>query len=164
MDDSSFDREIIKRMLASDQEIEVVGEASTGLDALEKTERLNPDIVTMDIDMPIMGGMDAIEQLMNTHALPILVITCMEDADTAFEAVSRGALEVVSKFEIMTQGIDAFCRRIKLLSSVKVVRIFADLLTLGGTLIEGAVIPARGKWGTAIFWTIQTAGLILILL
>lgn len=122
VDDSAFARDCIKELISSDGAIQVVGEAGDGFEAIEKVVDLKPDIVTMDIEMPLMNGMDTIERLMHTRALPILVITSLQDARTAFEAVSRGALEVISKSDLMAQDAGDFCRRLKLLSRVKVLR------------------------------------------
>ena len=123
VDDSTFVREILKDLLGSDPDIEVVGEAVNGLDALEKISFLKPDLVTMDIEMPEMNGIRAIEQIMGgENALPILVFTSLDDAGTAYDAISRGALEVLPKPDMDSFDGDFFTRRIKLLSKVKVVR------------------------------------------
>jgi two-component system chemotaxis response regulator CheB len=123
VDDSTFVRAVLKDLLKSDPEIEVVGEAVNGVDALEKISLLKPDLVTMDIEMPEMNGIEAIEQIMGgENALPILVFTSLDDAGTAYDAISRGALELLPKPNMDSFNSDDFARRIKLLSKVKVVR------------------------------------------
>jgi len=64
VDDSTFVRAVLKDLLKLDPDIEVVGEAVNGVDALEKISALKPDLVTMDIEMPEMNGLEAIEQIM----------------------------------------------------------------------------------------------------
>jgi len=123
VDDSTFVRGVLKELLKSDPDIEVVGEAVNGLEALEKISELKPDLVTMDIEMPEMNGLEAIEQIMGgENALPILVFTSLDDAGTAYDAISRGALELLPKPSMDSFNGDNFARRIKLLSKVKVVR------------------------------------------
>jgi two-component system chemotaxis response regulator CheB len=61
---------------------------------------LKPDIVTMDIEMPVMGGLEAIEKIMAQHPVPILVITAQAGVRTAFDAISKGALDVIEKPDI----------------------------------------------------------------
>ncbi|SMC61099.1 two-component system, chemotaxis family, response regulator CheB [Desulfocicer vacuolatum DSM 3385] len=123
VDDSTFVRAVLKDLLKSDPDIDVVGEAVNGLDALEKISELKPDLVTMDIEMPEMNGLEAIERIMGgDNALPILVFTSLDDAGTAYDAISRGALELLPKPSMDSFNSDHFARRIKLLSKVKVVR------------------------------------------
>ncbi len=123
VDDSAFVREFLTELLSADREIEVVGEACNGVEALEKIPVLLPDLVTMDIEMPEMNGMLAIEHIMGgKYALPILVITSLEDAHTGYEAIIRGALEVMPKPDIDRKAAEYFVHRVKLLSKVKVVR------------------------------------------
>ncbi len=123
VDDSALVRDFLVEILASDKEIEVVGKAVNGLEALEKIATLKPDLVTMDIEMPEMNGMVAIEQIMGgENSLPILVVTSRDDSGTAYDAISRGALEVIPKPNMKRSSADYFAQRVKLLSKVKVVR------------------------------------------
>lgn len=121
VDDSVLSREMLIDILSLDEEIQIVGQASNGLDAVDKVFRLKPDIVTMDIEMPVMNGLDALERIMATNAVPILVISSRGDAKTAYSAVSKGALEVISKSEIDPDNPDQLIQKIKLLSKVKVI-------------------------------------------
>ena len=121
VDDSPLVREMIRALVEDDDEIVVVGEAENGLEAIAAVRRLAPDIVTMDIEMPVMGGLEAIEEIMATCAVPILVVTTLSDAQTAFDAIARGALDVVRKPELSAAGCRAFDSRLKLLASIKVI-------------------------------------------
>jgi len=121
VDDSPFARELIIDVLASDKEIKVVGEAANGVEATQKVRELKPDIVTIDIEMPVMNGIDAIEEIMAANAVPILVVTTRGDAKTAYDAISRGALDVVMKPDVSRDGAKEFIDKIKLLSRIKVI-------------------------------------------
>ncbi|MCP4117678.1 MAG: chemotaxis-specific protein-glutamate methyltransferase CheB [Desulfobacteraceae bacterium] len=123
VDDSALVRDFLAEILAPDKEIEVVGNAGNGFEALEKIAALKPDLVTMDIEMPEMNGMVAIEHIMGgENSLPILVVTSLDDSGTAYDAISRGALEVMPKPDMKQLNAESFAQRIKLLSKVKVVR------------------------------------------
>lgn len=119
VDDDAFAREVIVAILSEDDGIQVVGQAANGREAVEKAARLKPNLVTMDIEMPDMDGLEAIRRIMRAHAAPILVVTGTDDARLAYEAVSRGALEVVAK-PSMDQSLE-FRNKIKFLSKIKVI-------------------------------------------
>ncbi|RJQ77882.1 MAG: chemotaxis-specific protein-glutamate methyltransferase CheB [Desulfobacteraceae bacterium] len=121
VDDSTFARDLIGAILSADPEIRVAGEAANGKDAVEKVRHLKPDIVTMDIEMPVMDGLTAIEQIMAAHAVPILVVTSRADARTAYAAISKGALDLVAKPEVNLEGAEEFISKIKLLSQIRVI-------------------------------------------
>ena len=74
VDDSNFVRKWIISILSLDDEIEVVGQAANGREALEKVREMNPGLVTMDIEMPVMDGLEAIERIMASNAVPILAV------------------------------------------------------------------------------------------
>src|SRR5208337_1166632 len=121
VDDSPFARELIMDILSTDKEIRVVGEAANGLEATQKVRDLKPDIVTIDIEMPVMNGIDAIEEIMANNAVPILVVTTSGDAKTAYDAISHGALDLVMKPDVSREGAREFIDKIKLLSRIKVI-------------------------------------------
>ena len=121
VDDSPFARELIMEILSTDKEIRVVGEAANGMEATQKVRDLKPDIVTIDIEMPVMNGIDAIEEIMAANAVPILVVTTRGDSKTAYDAISRGALDLVVKPDVSREGAREFIDKIKLLSGIKVI-------------------------------------------
>ena len=121
-DDSGLVRDLIKAIIDMDPEMEVVGEASNGHEAVERVRTLRPDIVTMDIEMPEMDGLEAIEQIMAENAVPILVVTTRGDAKTAYAAISKGALDLVVKPDVNIEDAHEFVSKLKLLSKVRVVR------------------------------------------
>jgi two-component system chemotaxis response regulator CheB len=121
VDDSSLARELIRAILSTDDEILVVGEAANGREAVERVAELKPDIVVMDIEMPVMNGLEATELIMGSHAVPILVVTTRGDAHTAYAAISKGALDLVVKPDININSAREFINKIKLLSKVRVI-------------------------------------------
>ncbi len=120
VDDSSLAREMVSDILTSDPEIVVVGEASNGIAALSKAISLNPDIITMDIEMPLLNGLEAIPKIMENRPIPILVITSLSGVRTAFDAVSKGALDVFEKSNIDQDDGTRLIKKIKMLASVDV--------------------------------------------
>jgi two-component system chemotaxis response regulator CheB len=123
VDDSSLIRDIITMILEEDPEIEVVGQAENGQVAVERVHDLRPDLVTMDIMMPVMDGLTAIQQIMAYCPTPILVVTSSSEAEVAYKAISSGALEVMQKPDMSLGPAEweGFARRVKLLSQVKVI-------------------------------------------
>ncbi|MBW3589790.1 MAG: chemotaxis-specific protein-glutamate methyltransferase CheB [Actinobacteria bacterium] len=100
VDDSSVARRLIVRILERDPELHVVGEAVNGQQAVTMAERLRPDVITMDIHMPVMDGLEAIRSIMEQSAVPVVVVTSSaspEDTALSFEAVKAGALTVLEK-------------------------------------------------------------------
>lgn len=104
VDDSPVAREVLKDVLESDAEIRVVGMAGTGREAVELTARLRPDVVTMDLVMPGMNGMEATERIMARNPTPILFLSAFIGPDGAYsrsDALAAGALDVVEKPKAM---------------------------------------------------------------
>jgi two-component system chemotaxis response regulator CheB len=97
VDDSAMVRDIIRDFLEADGSFTIVAEAADGAEGVEKILSLNPDLVTMDIEMPGMNGLEAIEAVMKKTVVPIVVITSLDTAKTAYEATVRGALEFYPK-------------------------------------------------------------------
>jgi two-component system chemotaxis response regulator CheB len=121
VDDSDLARELIVAILSMDKDISVIGEAKDGREAVEKVADLKPDIVTIDVEMPVLNGIEAIERIMAVNAVPILVVTTRGDANTAYTAISKGALDLVMKPDVNLEGAHEFIRKIKLLSKIKVI-------------------------------------------
>ncbi|NTV15184.1 MAG: chemotaxis-specific protein-glutamate methyltransferase CheB [Desulfobulbaceae bacterium] len=120
-DDSRFSRDFIRSILSISPEIVIVGEAENGLEAIEKTKALRPDLIIMDLEMPDLGGLEAIERIMCENPTPILVVISRGGADTAFRAISKGALEVISKTEIDPNRAREFIEQVKILSQARVI-------------------------------------------
>src|SRR5512140_1510107 len=121
VDDSRLARDLIKAILTTDSDIKVIGEAVNGEEAIKKVALLKPDIVTMDIEMPVMDGLKAIEEIMALNAVPILTVTTRTDAHMAYAAIKKGALDLVEKPDVNFEGAAEFISKIKLLSRIKVI-------------------------------------------
>jgi two-component system chemotaxis response regulator CheB len=98
VDDSRFMRTLIRTLL-EDGGIDVVAEASDGAEAVETVGEHGPDVVTMDIEMPEMNGIEAVEAIMAEHPTPVLMLSAHaeDDADVTFEALDKGAVDFVTK-------------------------------------------------------------------
>ena len=99
VDDSALMRKLIPQMIERDGLIHVVGTAMDGAFALEKIPDLKPDVVTLDLDMPRMDGMETLRKIMRTHPLPTIVVSAhsTEGAAATFKALAHGALDFVTK-------------------------------------------------------------------
>jgi len=100
VDDSVVIRRIVSDVLAADPDLEIAGTAANGSIALQKLIQVNPDIVTLDIEMPGMGGIDALKELRKTHPrLPVIMFSTLTERGAAatFEALSCGASDYVTK-------------------------------------------------------------------
>jgi two-component system, chemotaxis family, protein-glutamate methylesterase/glutaminase len=99
-DDSLLVREILKDMISAEPDMEIVGEAQNGREAVTLTQRYSPHIITMDVLMPVMNGIEAVEEIMAFHPTPILVFSSAvndKEMDVAFQSIARGALDVMEK-------------------------------------------------------------------
>jgi two-component system chemotaxis response regulator CheB len=119
----------LRRVLEQDDEIEVVGVFAEAEEALRMLPELRPSLITMDVELPGMGGLEAVEQIMGTTPTPILVLSSHvgPTTHTAAAALAAGALEAVAKDDLdllNPAGIaaKAFRHRVKLLSRVRVIR------------------------------------------
>lgn len=123
VDDSPLIREIITMILQEDPQIEVIGQAENGQIAIELVEALQPHLVTMDIMMPVMDGLTAIQHIMAYNPTPILVVTSSSEAEVAYKAIANGALEVMQKPDMSAGPAEweGFARRVKVLAQVKVI-------------------------------------------
>jgi two-component system chemotaxis response regulator CheB len=97
VDDSPLVRGIIRDFLEEEGSFNIIGEAIDGEDGVRKIFSLKPDLVTLDIDMPKMNGFEVIDAVMKKTPVPIVVITSMDAAKTAYETALKGALEFYSK-------------------------------------------------------------------
>lgn len=101
VDDSAFMRMAIRSMLASSPDIKIVGDACNGKEAVEKSKALHPDIIIMDVNMPVMDGLTAVKTIMSTDPVPIIMFSTLtvEGSKEALEALQLGAIDFVPKSE-----------------------------------------------------------------
>jgi two-component system chemotaxis response regulator CheB len=99
VDDSALMRKLIPLILERDPEIEVVGTAMDGAFALRKIAELHPDVVTLDLEMPRMDGLETLRSIMRTAPLPVIVFSThsKEGAYSTFKALAHGAIDFVAK-------------------------------------------------------------------
>ncbi len=99
VDDSAFMRKIISDLIMEDPQFEVIGSAKNGLEAVEMTRNLKPDVVTMDVAMPIMNGLEALRIIMNENPIPIIMLSSMTGVGTGetIQALELGAVDFVRK-------------------------------------------------------------------
>jgi len=99
VDDSALMRKLIPQILATDSSIQVVGTAMDGSFGLKKIEELRPQVVTLDLEMPGMSGLDMLKEIMRTHRVPVIVVSShsIQGASVTLKALSMGAFDFVAK-------------------------------------------------------------------
>ncbi|MFZ0859070.1 MAG: chemotaxis response regulator protein-glutamate methylesterase [Candidatus Sulfotelmatobacter sp.] len=99
VDDSAFMRTALSRMIASESGFEVIATACSGSDALEKIASLDPDVVTLDIEMPGLNGLQTLRCIMNQFPRPVIMVSAVteEGAEQTFDALAAGAFDYVPK-------------------------------------------------------------------
>jgi two-component system chemotaxis response regulator CheB len=102
VDDSAFVRKAVTRMLADAEDIEVVGTAADGEEGIEKARKLRPDVVTLDVKMPRLGGLETLERLMAEHPVPVLLLSSLtqEGAEVTLRGLELGAMDFVDKSSV----------------------------------------------------------------
>lgn len=128
-DDSTFMCKVLKEIINSDPQLEVVGQARDGREAVALAESLKPDVITMDINMPHLDGLQATELIMSQHPRPIVIVSSesREGAASSLRALELGAIDFVPK---PSSGIDLdmrnvreeLTRKLKMAAKVHVVR------------------------------------------
>jgi len=129
VDDSAFMCKVLQEIINSDPQLEVVGQGRDGRDGVALAESLRPDVITMDINMPHVDGLQATELIMSQHPRPIVIVSSesREGAASTLKALELGAIDFVPK---PSSGIDLdmksvreeLTRKLKLASKVRVVR------------------------------------------
>lgn len=126
VDDSRFYRRRVSEILSSDIDLEVVGTASDGAEAVELTKSLRPDVVTMDVDMPVMDGITATRRIMEFTPTPILMFSGLTTtgARATLDALDAGAVDYIPKrfdeiADHQDNAIATLCRRIHQLKLIK---------------------------------------------
>lgn len=97
VDDSSFMRKSLTHILETDNSVEVVDTASEGEEAIRKVKQLKPDVVLLDIAMPVMDGLAALSHIMAEQPTPVLVLSGVKDSKTAIKSLEIGAVDFIKK-------------------------------------------------------------------
>jgi two-component system chemotaxis response regulator CheB len=115
VDDSHFFQHRLTEMLNEHPDLKVVGVASNGREAVEKAKSLNPDVITMDYEMPVMDGVTAVRQIMAHKPVPILMFSSLtyEGAKTTLDALEAGAVDFIPKnFAEISKGSEALKKKL----------------------------------------------------
>ena len=99
VDDSAFMRAALSRMISSEAGVEVAGTACNGSDALDKIASLNPDVVTLDVEMPVLDGLQTLHYIMQSFPRPVIMVSSVTEcgAEKTFNALTAGAFDYVPK-------------------------------------------------------------------
>src|SRR6266851_443090 len=150
VDDSAFMRKVLETIFNADDQLQVVGHAKDGREAVAMAESLKPDVITMDINMPHMDGLQATAQIMTTNPKPIVIVSSesREGAAGSLKSLELGAIEFVGKpssgIDLDMQNVkEELLRKVRMAAKVRVVRTASRLaLTVQGTNRGGAA-PAK---------------------
>ena len=128
VDDSKTVRDILKHILESDHDLEVVGFATNASDATEMIQTVRPDVITLDIHMPGMSGVQWLEKHLPVHRIPVVMISSLDfrEGNEVFRALELGAVDYIKKPSMSEIEVirPAICERIKAASSAKVLPTF----------------------------------------
>lgn len=126
VDDSAFMRRVITDIINEEESFEVIDTARNGKEAVEKVKTLHPDVVTLDVEMPVMDGLDALERIMEECPVPVLMLSSItkEGADATIRSLELGAIDFITKpssiFKVNTDDVKAeLHEKIRIVSKVK---------------------------------------------
>ena len=99
VDDSAFMRKIIADLIMDDRQFEIIGTAKNGQEAVEKAKLYKPDLITMDVEMPVMNGLEALQAIMEHQPIPIVMLSSLTDTGTyeTIRALELGAVDFIRK-------------------------------------------------------------------
>jgi two-component system chemotaxis response regulator CheB len=154
VDDSVLMRQAVRRLLSEDPGIEVVDVARDGLEALAKAEKLKPDVLTMDVEMPHMDGLSALKMLMERYPAPVVMLSSLTaaGADATVRALALGAVDFMQKPSAnVTGGLSALgaelIAKVKRASTARVRRPLLATLSKPSTPPPGPSLSARTPLG-----------------
>jgi two-component system, chemotaxis family, protein-glutamate methylesterase/glutaminase len=129
VDDSAFMRKVLESIFNADEQLTVIGHAKDGREAIALAESLKPDVITMDLNMPHLDGLQATAQIMTTNPRPIVVVSSesKEGAASTLKALELGAIDFVTKpssgIDLDMQSVkDDLLRKVRIAAKVRVVR------------------------------------------
>src|SRR5215472_1878773 len=129
VDDSTFMRKVLENIYNSDEQMQVVGSAKDGREAVTMAQSLKPDVISMDINMPHVDGLQATAEIMTTNPKPIVIVSSesREGASSTLRALELGAIEFVAKpssgVDLDMQSVkEELLRKMRMAAKVRVVR------------------------------------------
>jgi two-component system chemotaxis response regulator CheB len=150
VDDSAFMRKVLETIFNSDTQLQVIGHAKDGREAVALAESLKPDVITMDINMPHMDGLQATAQIMTTNPHPIVIVSSesRDGAASTVKALELGAIEFIAKpsgaIDLDMQSIrEDLLRKVKMAAKVRVVRTASRLAATLQSLPSAAPSVSR---------------------
>ncbi|MGA2746974.1 MAG: chemotaxis response regulator protein-glutamate methylesterase [Candidatus Sulfotelmatobacter sp.] len=145
-DDSAFMRTALRRMLESDPDIKVIAMAQDGRNAVELCEKHDPDVVTLDLEMPVLNGLQALQRIMQTHPRPVIMVSSLttEGAETTLEAFSLGAFDCIPK-PMSHASLDIIQVREDLVAKVKAAFVSRDRFTFAPTVTAPKKAPVIAR-------------------
>lgn len=164
-EDSRTSRELLQAILASDPEIEVAGQARDGAEAVELARQLRPDLVTMDIHMPMLDGLEATREIMITAPTPIVIVTgssAVKAIEFSMHALRAGALDVLAKppapgSPLFAEAARKLIATVKAMAQVKVVRQWRSETAAGPYDLRGRA-PCRRRRAEVVAIAASTGG------
>ncbi len=152
VDDSSFFRRRVTEILNEDRELEVIDVAVNGQEAVEKALALKPDVITMDVEMPVLDGITAVRQIMQKSPIPILMFSSLthEGAKATFDALDAGAIDFLpKKFEDIArnknEASETLQQRVKTVARSRSVRRTSRLSSSTNSLTSQSTRTAPGR-------------------
>ena len=142
VDDSASVRQSLKQVLEADPDIEVTATAPDPYAAVARIEECEPDVITLDVEMPRMDGLTFLEKLMSQHPIPVVICSSLtgKGSDTALAALDRGAVEIITKPKLGT-------REFLLESSIRICDAVKSAARAGARKPRPAIPPERSRAG-----------------
>ncbi len=156
VDDSMLMRRLIRDLLASDPALEVVGEAPDGITAIRMIHTLLPDVVTLDVEMPGMSGLEVLGYVMSEIPTPVVILSGVQDPDLAMKALALGAMDVVRK-PSGTVSVDLYKVGEELIQKVKAAPL-SNLRQLRRGVVEPAEAATRRELRPAAPPSVEAPG------
>ncbi|MGY5449871.1 protein-glutamate methylesterase/protein-glutamine glutaminase [Agarivorans sp. MS3-6] len=151
VDDSSFFRRRVSEIINADPALEVIETAKNGKEAIEMVARLKPDVITMDIEMPVMDGITAVKEIMAKYPTPVLMFSSLthDGAKATLEALDAGALDFIpKKFEDIArdreEAVSLLQQRVKAIARRRVMARRAPISPASSTPSARRVSPSTG--------------------
>ncbi len=147
-DDSAFMRTAITRMVESDPQLKVVGAATNGVEALEMAAALQPDVITLDIEMPRLDGLGVLQRLMEENPRPVIIVSSLsqEGAEATLQAFDLGAFDCIPK-QLSYASLDIVKIRDLLVAQIKAASVSRPRRRRKGAPQAVAMPPAAGYRG-----------------